>query len=78
MIDFNKNKRFRRLILFWVVLYITIFTTWTWLDPPNISTGLATVLCAMLALLGTAFKFYLDLRGKDAERENDYHDTEHI
>ena len=73
MIDLNKNKRFRRAIIFWVVLYITVFTVWTWIDPPNISTGLATVLCAMLALLGTVFKFYLDLRGKEENGNNNNH-----
>ena len=58
MIDFDKSKRFRRLIIFWAMALVTGLLIWTWISPPVINAGTASVLGVVVGLIATAFGFY--------------------
>jgi len=68
MIDFDKNRRFRRLILAWIMLLITVFVTWAFIDPPDIPQHTAQVILGVIGLLAVGFGFYQWHKRKDEEK----------
>lgn len=71
MFSFNKNRRFRRTIILWAMLIVTAFLVWSWIKPPDIPSGTATVLCAIIGLIATVFSFYQAHRSEDERREKE-------
>jgi hypothetical protein len=52
------NKIFRRLILLWVMVLITVLIVWTWLRPPDIPHGTVTALGLVIGILTPIITFY--------------------
>jgi len=71
MFSFDKNRRFRRFIIMWAMLLVTVFLVWSWIKPPDIPTGTATVLGAIIGLIATVFFFYQAHRAEDERREKE-------
>ena len=72
MIDFDKSKRFRRLCIGWAMIYATGFTAWMFLDPPNVSAGLATVMVTIIGVVATMVNFYMGFRAKEERQIEQY------
>ena len=68
MADFPNNKFFRRLVLVWAVLLITVVVLLTWLRTPDISAGTAAALATVVGLLATAIAFYYRTRQHEDDR----------
>lgn len=67
MKDFPNNKFFRRIILLWAMVLITTVVVWTWRSTPDISTGTAAALGAVVGILATVIGFYQWSRKRDDE-----------
>ena len=63
------NKRVRRFLVGWAVALITTIVIWTWLSPPDIPTGTATLVISVIGMLATVLGFYQWSRKKDDEAE---------
>lgn len=70
MIDLNKNKRVRRFLVAWAVVIITMILVWTWMAPPDIPSGTATVVVAVIGILSTVLGFYQWSRKKEDEKKD--------
>ena len=71
MFSFNKNRHFRRFIILWAMVIVTVFLIWTWIRPPDIPSGTAAVLGAIIGLIATVFSFYQAHRADDERREKE-------
>ncbi len=69
--SFDKNRKFRRFIIGWAMILVTVFLAWTWIKPPDIPSGTATVLGLVIGLIATAFSFYQSHRAEDERREKE-------
>ena len=67
MKEFPNNKFFRRVVLLWAMVLITVIVVWTWYDTPDISAGTATALGAVVGILATVIGFYQWSRKRDDE-----------
>lgn len=55
----------------WAMVLVTAFLIWSWIKPPDIPTGTATVLAAIIGLIATVFSFYQAHRAEDERREKE-------
>ena len=65
-----KDRHFRRFIIAWAMLLVTVFLTWSWIDPPDIPMGTVTVLGGIIGLIATVFSFYQTHRHYDGRNKN--------
>ena len=68
------NKTFRRIIVSWAMILISVVVILTWINPPDIPTGTATALGVIVGLLATAIGLYQWSRSQDDKMSQVYED----